>query len=207
MASLRVTAGLFEPTVRRGLLTSLPTEARELTKSLREAQSEGHVFAEAAAAENFKTGHRTADNVATLTRVASTAYGALSGSVHTAVNYSSVALVSYVSTKVASFRDMMLRSIELSAAGALRGKTALMLAGPPAGSAAIADAKAVYLAFNANNPLADVVLAHARTSYGELGREFSQLRDLSAHPRVPGYQVGGDLPHKRLLLDASSCKP
>ena len=61
------------------------------------------MFAEAAAAENFKTGHRTADNVAAaLTRVASTAYGPLSGSVHTAVNYSSVALVSYVSTKVAS---------------------------------------------------------------------------------------------------------
>ena len=52
---------------------------------------------------------------------------------------------------------------------------ALMMAGPPAGSAAVADANAVYLAFKANNPLADVVLAYARTSYGELDRQFSRL--------------------------------
>ena len=67
------------------------------------------------------------------------------------------------------------RSVAVTAAGGLRGKTSLMLANAPAGAAAIQDARVVYAAFKANNPLADVVLAYARISYEALDRQLSHL--------------------------------
>ena len=76
---------------------------------------------------------------------------------------------------MASFRDLAIRSIAFSAVGGVRGKTSLMMAGPPAGTAALVDAGAVYLAFRSNNPLGDVVLAYARTSYGALDSMLSSL--------------------------------
>ena len=42
-------------------------------------------------------------------------------------------------------------------------------------AAALVDAAAVYLAFRANNPLGDVVLAYARTSFAELDAMLSHL--------------------------------
>ena len=49
-----------------------------------------------------------------------------------------------------------------------------MFAAAPAEASAVQDAKVVYAAFKANNPLADVVLAYARTSYEQLDRQLKQ---------------------------------
>ena len=55
--------------------------------------------------------------------------------------------------------------MEITAAGGLRGKTALMHSRPPAGAAAV----------TANNPLASVVLVYAQTSYERLDTELAPL--------------------------------
>ena len=97
------------------MITDVPQDHRAVAKALRAAQPEGHAFCEAVSAENYKTGHRAADNVAALTRVASTAYGALAGTIHSVTSFAAVALVGYASTKVASLRDLFVRSIGVKA--------------------------------------------------------------------------------------------